>query len=137
MGRGGIMRILIAEDDFIARYVLNEMLAEYGQCDVVVDGAEAVKAFSMAASEKKPYDAIFLDIMMPNVDGIEALKRIRAIEKEHGVVPDQEVKVIMTTALDDPKTVISAYYRGGADSYLVKPITKNKIDEELNKANLV
>ena len=48
------MRLLIAEDDFIARYVPNKMLAQYGQCDVVVDGAEAVQAFSMAVDEKKP-----------------------------------------------------------------------------------
>ncbi len=131
------MRLLIAEDDFIARYVLNEMLAQYGQCSVVVDGAEAVEAFSMAVDESNPYNVIFLDIMMPNVDGIEALKRIRAIEKKQGVLPGHEVKVIMTTALDDPKTVISAYYQGGADSYLVKPITKNKIEEELRTANLL
>jgi two-component system chemotaxis response regulator CheY len=48
------MRLLIVEDDFIARQVLNEMLAEYGQCDVVVDGAEAVQAFSVAIDQKKP-----------------------------------------------------------------------------------
>ena len=131
------MRMLIAEDDFIARYVLNEMLAEYGHCDVVVDGVEAVQAFRIAAEGKKPYTIIFLDIMMPNMDGIEALKRIRSIEKESGILPGQQVKVIMTTALDDPKTVISAYYQGGADSYLVKPITKEKIVAELRKTNLV
>jgi two-component system chemotaxis response regulator CheY len=131
------MRLLIVEDDFIARQVLNEMLAEYGQCDVVVDGAEAVQAFSMAIDQKKPYTIIFLDIMMPNVYGLEALKRIRAIENAQGVLPEQEVKVIMTTALDDPKTVVSAYYRGGADSYLVKPITKSKIAEEMRKFKLI
>jgi two-component system chemotaxis response regulator CheY len=131
------MRMLIAEDDFIARYVLSEMLAEYGQCDVVVDGSEAVRAFRMAIGENKPYAMLFLDIMMPNVDGIEALKQIRSIEKERGILPGQQVKVIMTTALDDPKTVISAYYQGGADSYLVKPITKDKIADELRKTNLV
>jgi two-component system chemotaxis response regulator CheY len=75
--------------------------------------------------------------MMPNVDGLEALKRIRAIENAQGVLPEQEVKVIMTTALDDPKTVVSAYYRGGADSYLVKPITKSKIAEEMRKLKLI
>ena len=91
----------------------------------------------MAVDESNHYNVIFLDIMMPNVDGIEALKRIRTIEKKQGVLPGHEVKVIMTTALDDPKTVISAYYQGWADSYLVKPIMKNKIEEELRKANLL
>ena len=58
-------------------------------------------------------------------------------KKKQGVLPGHEVKVIMTTALDAPKTVISAYYQGGADSYLVKPITKNKIEEELRKASFL
>jgi len=131
------MRILIVEDDFIARHVLKDMLVTYGQCDTVVDGAEAVQEFNMALSDKRPYDVIFLDIMMPNVDGLAALKSIRQIEKETGVLPAKEVKVIMTTALDDPRTVVEAYYRGGADSYLVKPITKNKIADELHKVGLI
>ncbi len=131
------MKLLIVEDDFIARHVLKDMLAEYGQCDVVVDGAEAVQAFKMAFDDKKPYDVIFLDIMMPNVNGLEALNMMREFEKESGVMPPKEVKVIMTTALDDPKTVVGAYYRGGADSYLVKPITKAMIAEEMRKLKLI
>jgi two-component system chemotaxis response regulator CheY len=131
------MKLLIVEDDFIARHVLTDMLAEYGERDVVVDGAEAVQAFKLAFEENKPYDVIFLDIMMPNVSGLEALRIIRSNEQDSGVSPVKAVKVIMTTALDDPKTVVDAYYRGGADSYLVKPITKARIAEEMQKLKLI
>jgi two-component system chemotaxis response regulator CheY len=56
------------------------------------------------------------------MDGHQALKEIRAIEQEHGVQPADEIKVVMVTALNDPKTVVKAYYKGGASAYLTKPI---------------
>jgi len=131
------MRILIAEDDFISRRILKEILAPYGDCDVVVDGEEAVQAFQMAMEEHKPYDVICLDIMMPKTDGHEALKRIRESERAAGVRGSAEVKVVMVTALDDPKTVFQAYYRGGATSYIVKPIDKDKVIGEIRSLGLI
>jgi two-component system chemotaxis response regulator CheY len=75
--------------------------------------------------------------MMPKTDGREALKQIRLLEKELQVPPSMEVKVIMTTALDDPKTVFETYYQGGATSYLVKPISKVKLMRELRTLGLI
>ncbi len=131
------MRILIAEDDFISRRIIKEILAPYGDCDVVVDGEEAVQAFQMALEEEKPYDVICLDIMMPKTDGHEALKRIRETEKTAGIRGSAEVKVIMVTALDDPKTVFQAFYKGGATSYIVKPIDKDKVIGEIRSLGLI
>ncbi len=131
------MRTLIAEDDFIARKYLKEIMSPYGDCDVVVDGEEAVQAFRLAWQEKKPYDLICLDIMMPKMDGQEALKQIREIEKSIGIKGSAEVKVIMITALSDPKNVFEAYYKGGATSYIVKPIDRAKLIEELRSFNLI
>jgi len=131
------MRILIAEDDFISRRILKEILAPYGDCDVVVDGEEAVQAFQMAIEDGKPYDVICLDIMMPRTDGHEALKRIRETEKTAGIRGSAEVKVIMVTALDDPKTVFQAFYKGGATSYIVKPIDKDKVIGEIRSLGLI
>ena len=79
------MRILIAEDDFASRKVILKFLSVYGECDVTVDGMEAVDAFMMALEEDNPYDLICLDVMMPVMDGYQALKSIREIEKEHGL----------------------------------------------------
>lgn len=131
------MKILIVEDDFISRRIIKEILSPYGDCDIVVDGEEAIQAFQLAMNEQEPYDLVCMDIMMPNMDGQEALKQIRDIEKNAGIRGSAEVKVIMITALDDPKTVFKAYYRGGATSYIVKPIEKDKLVNELRILGLI
>lgn len=131
------MKALIAEDDFASRKVLQKFLSDFGDCDVAVNGKEAVQAYQMAVSEDEPYDLICLDIMMPEMDGQEVLKRIREHEKERGVSQQQEVKIVMTTALDSPHEVVEAYYRGGCTAYLVKPIQKRKLIETLKAYELI
>ncbi len=131
------MRSLVVEDDFISRLILQKMLSPFGSCDVAVNGKEAVQAFSIAMADNKPYDLICLDIMMPEMDGREALKIIRQKELEMNVQPQNEAKIIMITALDTAKEVIDAYYKGGCTSYLVKPISKVKIVQAITSLDLV
>jgi two-component system chemotaxis response regulator CheY len=132
-----VTRILIVEDDFGSRRMMQKLLEEYGEVDVVVDGEEAVQAFNIAKSENKPYDVIFLDIMMPRMDGQEALRQIRQLEREAAVDPLNEVHVVMTTVLEDPHNVVSAYFKGGATAYIVKPVDRLKIRAEMNKFGLI
>jgi two-component system chemotaxis response regulator CheY len=131
------MRILIAEDDLTSRLIITEMMKAYGECDVVVNGEEAFEAFRIAHDSKRPYDLILMDIMMPGVDGLQGLKRIREMERSLNIPPALEVKVVMVTALSDPRTVIRAYYDSEATSYIVKPVTRAKIRHELEKLKLV
>lgn len=126
-------KILVVEDDFGSRRMMQKLLEEYGEVDVVVDGEEAVQAFALARTENKPYDVIFLDIMMPRMDGQEALRQIRQLEKEAGIDPLNEVHVVMTTVLEDPHNVVSAYFKGGATAYIVKPVDRLKIRAEMSK----
>jgi two-component system, chemotaxis family, chemotaxis protein CheY len=127
------MKILVAEDDFSSRRMMQKLLEPYGSVDVVVDGEEATEAFRLAWEESKPYNIVFMDIMMPKMDGHEALKRIREFERDMGVKPIDEAKVIMTSVLEDPKNVIEAYYGGAATSYLIKPIDREKLEDELDR----
>lgn len=131
------MRCLIVEDDYISRTLLKELLSPFFECDIAVNGEEAVTAFTMSHESKKTYDLICLDIMMPVLDGQAALRKIRGIEKEMKIPPELEVKIIMTTALGDPKTVFSTYYECGATSYLVKPISRAKLLRELRTFGLI
>lgn len=131
------LNILIVEDDFMVRQVIRDILEEYGTSDIAVNGEEALQAFRVAWRKKKPYDLICMDIMMPVLDGNEALTEIREVEKSMGIHGPDEVKVIMITALDDAKTVVKAYSKGGATSYIVKPIEKERLIHEMGEIGLL
>ncbi|MCH8194088.1 MAG: response regulator [Planctomycetes bacterium] len=126
------MRILIVEDDFAGRRLLQKILSVHGECDIAVDGIEAVDAFKTALQENRPYDLICLDIMMLHMNGHEALTAIRAAEKALGIGGHEGVKVIMTTALKESAHVMEAF-REGCEAYLVKPIDKRRLLEEIEK----
>ncbi|MEI6155379.1 MAG: response regulator, partial [Deltaproteobacteria bacterium] len=93
------MKILIVDDDFSNRKVLEEMLKSYGSTDLAVDGKAAVDKVRAALTAGAPYDLICLDIMMPEMDGHEALKQIRAMEVAEGKAPGTGARIIMTTSL--------------------------------------
>ncbi len=131
------MKTLIVEDEPTSRLLLQAILSGYGDCDIATDGEEAVEAFRSAFERGVAYDLVCMDIMMPKLDGHEALAKIRSIEKEGNVPAEGSCKVIMTTALGDPKNVVKALYGGGAGSYLVKPIGKRKLLEELRCMSLI
>ncbi len=130
------MRILIVEDDFASRKFLSELLSTYGECDITVDGIEALEAFMMAWDEGKPYDLICLDIMMPNLDGERTLQMIRDLEKKKGIEGADRVKIIMTTALNETDRVFNAF-ESGCEAYAAKPVNAEKLIDVLKKLRLI
>jgi len=73
---------------------------------------------------------------MPNVDGQQALQEIREVEKEMGVKPEDAIKVIMISGLDDSKELHDAFFLGEAASYIVKPVRKQTLLEEMKNLGL-
>jgi Response regulators consisting of a CheY-like receiver domain and a winged-helix DNA-binding domain len=130
------MRILLAEDDFATRKFMISFLSKYGECDVTVDGMEAVDAFMMALEDDEPYDLVCLDIMMPVMDGYQALMGIRNLEKERNIPQEEGVKVIMTTALNDEQNVKMAFDLG-CTIYSGKPIDKARFEQAMKKLGLI
>lgn len=130
------MKILIAEDEMISRKFIYKFMSKYGECDLTIDGGEAIDAFMMALDEEEPYDLVCLDIMMPNVDGLKALKIIRDIENERGIAEDDKVKIIMTTALNDVNNVQVAF-ETGSEGYAVKPINIQKLTDVMKRLKLI
>jgi two-component system chemotaxis response regulator CheY len=130
------MKILIAEDDLVSRKFLFKFLSQYGECDIVVDGLEALDAYLLAIKDNKPYDLICLDIMMPRVDGVKILKSIRDFETQKGLIPEKRSKIIMTTALAETHFVQNAF-EIGCDAYAAKPIDTVKLVEMLQKLGLI
>lgn len=130
------MKTLIVEDDFTNRLLLQEFLLPYGLPQVAVNGVEAVEAVRTALEAGAPYDLVCLDIMMPEMDGQAALRRIRDLETARGIQSTKGMKIIMTTALDDVKNIVSAF-SGLCDAYLIKPIDRAELLKELRKLKLI
>lgn len=126
------MKILIVEDDFISRKLLHNFLSALGDIDVAISGQEAVDAVGMAIDGNQPYALICMDIMMPGVDGLQALRKIRQMEAQHGFTPENRARVIMTSALSNKESVVAAA-RASCDGYIIKPITRSRLLDELGK----
>jgi len=129
------MKLLIVEDDFVSRTVLLKQLSAYGSPDVAVNGLEAVKAVEMQIAADEPYDLICLDIMMPEMNGHEALRKIRDVEQAAGIEGLDRCKIIMTTALSGSEDILDSF-RDECDGYLVKPIKKQDIKKLLGVLEL-
>lgn len=126
------MRSLIVEDDLICRTILAEYLSPLGIVHSASNGQEGLDLFRHAVKEEKTYDLICLDIMMPGLSGQEVLEELRGMERESGILVGDGAKIIMTTALDDPKNVFKAF-RNECEGYLVKPIKKKDLYATLEK----
>lgn len=131
------MKTLIVEDDFLARALLSTMLGEYGICHVAVNGQEALDAVEAAMEDNDPYDLICLDIVMPVMDGQQALLELRKREMARGLKGEDVTKVIMVTAIDDSKNIMKAFRLGQCEAYLTKPLDRNKLVDHLKNLGLI
>jgi two-component system, chemotaxis family, chemotaxis protein CheY len=129
------MHSLVVEDDVISRRILCSILEKYGSCDFAEDGVAGVAAAEKALADGTPYDLICLDIMMPNLDGQQALGQIRQLEQEAGMVGTEKARVFMVSAAFDERNVLERIEDW--DAYIVKPIDQRQIINELERFNLV
>jgi two-component system chemotaxis response regulator CheY len=130
------MKTLVVEDDFTSSLLLQEILKHYGPTHTALNGQLAVEAVGKAIDAGEPYDLVTLDIMMPEMDGHEALAHIRALEEAKGIIAIRGAKIVMTTALDDSKNILASF-KDQCDIYLTKPVDKAKLLGELRKLKLI
>lgn len=130
------MRALIVEDTLINQEFLKMILADWGDCHVVESGEEAIDAFAHAL-DNVPFDVIFMDIMLPGMDGLQTLGHIRTMETRKGIPANRETKAIITTALDGEDTTFRTAESGQTVSYLTKPIRQEMVEDELRKFGLI
>ncbi len=117
------MRVLVAEDDIVLRFLLEELVESWGhQVCVAEDGAQAMQ---LIATE--PFDAAILDWMMPGVAGVDVCRAIRAQEGE------RHPFVLMLTAKTHPQD-IEAGLDAGADEYLGKPYNPSELASRVRAA---
>ena len=129
------MRFLIIEDQKDVRSLMEAFLSEFGTSDMAEDGVEGLSKVLDSIEKSTPYDAIFLDIMMPKLEGQQVLQKVRRAEEIKNILPPNNVKIIMVSALGDSENVMEAF-KSQADAYLVKPVLREKLVTTMKKAGL-
>ncbi|MBF0549373.1 MAG: PAS domain S-box protein [Deltaproteobacteria bacterium] len=117
-------RILLVEDNLVNQFITKKLLEKFGQqVQIAPDGQQAVDKYS-----SDEFDLILMDVEMPIMDGLEATRAIREIEKRTG----KHIPIIAMTAYamgDDYERCLSS----GMDEYLSKPVNPEKLLEVINK----
>jgi two-component system chemotaxis response regulator CheY len=132
----GTPRILLAEDDLSSRILLQAFLSRHGECHVAANGREAVEAFRAGTESGHGYDLVCMDLLMPEMDGRQAVREIRAIEEAQLVRSTDGAKIVMTTTVDAIKEV-SRCYEELCDAYLTKPLDLGELQAQMRAWELV
>jgi CheY-like chemotaxis protein len=116
------LRILAVEDNPFGRVVLNTILSELGhQAEFIGRGEAAIERIEQGA-----FDAVLMDMVLPGIDGVEAIRRIRALQPPHG-----RIAIIGVSGRGEDETPSRA---AGADAFLLKPVSPRALATALLEA---
>src|SRR5689334_7500029 len=116
------LRILGVEDNPFGRVVLNTILSELGhQAEFIGRGEAAVERIEQGA-----FDAVLMDMVLPGIDGVEAIRRIRGLARPHGAIA-----IIGVSGRGDDE---AASREAGADAFLLKPVSPRALATALLEA---
>ena len=122
------LSVLVAEDNEINALLMRSLLTRLGHHAVITtNGEAALESWLAARSAGAPYDLILMDIQMPQLDGIETTKRIRAREAGQAGRPTPILALTANTLVEDRY----ACFEAGMDGFLIKPLDRDKLADAL------
>jgi CheY-like chemotaxis protein len=127
-GTDGSLSILVAEDNEINALLARALLTKLGhRPTMAADGVAAVESFLAARAAGTPYDRVLMDLHMPGMDGVEAARRIRAIEAEQEAPRTPILALTANASAEDRDACLAA----GMDGFLVKPLDRERLSAAL------
>ncbi|TAK46756.1 MAG: response regulator [Xanthobacteraceae bacterium] len=122
------LAVLVAEDNEINALLARALLAKLGHRVVITgNGEAALESWLAAGAAGTPYDLVLMDVQMPEMDGIEATRRIRALEAARHL-PRMPVLALTASALGEDREACLA---AGMDGFIVKPLDRDRFAETL------
>jgi PAS domain S-box-containing protein len=127
------LSILVAEDNEINAVLARALLVKLGhRPTVAANGAAAVDSWLAARTAGTPYDRVLMDLHMPAMDGLEATRRIRTIEAEHGAARTPIIALTANASAEDRDACLGA----GMDGFLIKPLDRERVAAALTASGI-
>lgn len=130
-------RFLIVDDDLLSLKILADFFKEFAECDTAADGVEAYEHFEKSVIEGKPYTLICTDLIMPNMDGRDFIRKIRARETTLPIADFLRTPIFVISASDSVDDMRTTLLDCDADDYVVKPFRREQVKNLLSKYKLV
>lgn len=128
------MKMLVVDDMEVNRMILQHYLEPVADIDFAVNGIQAVQKFNRSLEQSAFYDAIFLDLMMPEMDGTRTVMAMRQIEENKKIPQDKRAKILIVTSNPSRENVMKTYKF--CQGYLIKPVTAPKLYQKLEEINI-
>lgn len=118
------IRLLIVDDQALVRQGLAQLLSLDEEIEIVGQGADGRQAIDMVGSTRP--DVVLMDLRMPNVDGVTAIKQIREAHPE--------IRILVLTTFDDDESIVTAM-QAGASGYLLKDAPSERLAAAIKAVN--
>ncbi|MFP4446110.1 MAG: response regulator [Desulfosudaceae bacterium] len=129
-------KILIVDDSASIRENFLAILEPLAECHLATNGREALELIQQTQGGAQNFDMVIMDIIMPEKDGLTAVKEIREFESRMGWNGDDTLTIIIVTTIKDPSRILIAQYECGADAYISKPFTEETVLQTLSNNGL-
>ena len=126
-----MQRILIVDDSTAIRENFTDILSPLARCEVATNGREAVDLVKQTLNKGGFFDLVLMDIIMPEKDGLTAVKEIRHFEQSRCCKGAERLTIVIVTTIKHPARILAAQYDCGADAYITKPFTRETVLQTL------
>jgi two-component system chemotaxis response regulator CheY len=131
-----MQRVLIVDDSTSVRESFTDILSPLATCEVATNGQEAVDLIKRTVNKGGHFDLVLMDIIMPEKDGLTAVREIRQFEQSRGCMETNRLTIVIVTTIKEPSRILIAQYECGADAYITKPFTRETVLQTLRSNGL-
>lgn len=129
------MKVLCIEDDESTQLLIKKILGSAAEVTVCGTSMEGLDIFVERMLEFDSFDAVLIDINLPDLIGVHTLSLMRKFENVKGIMNNRKAKIIMMTGTADEENVKDSL-KNGCDNFLIKPVSKDKIEAKFKAVGL-
>jgi CheY-like chemotaxis protein len=127
---------LVVDDDISICKLIIFYLSQFARCQYATTPKQALNSFTNAL-KNTPYDAVFMDLSIPGIDGHGIIELFKHAENDFNLPKENRAKVVIVSAYDDIVNVSKSFYKSKATCFIKKPFSEESFIKELQDNNII